>query len=360
MSRDTRFDKLESEIVDALRRAPGAAPSADVDARILARAHAAVARPARRPQPIWFSMAAGLVVLVGSGLALRIWQQLERAPSALDAPTPAASTPAPPASAPAPFSDDEVLADAVSADGAAADSSERAAPARAQTEAVVVAPAKPADQPVSDQPGAELRRESGLIESKLEVAPALSASPESADQLLPTPQARPFPAEPAPVITVEEASPATASSAPVAAAEMIAPAAPPPPPAAPPAAGAPKPATAPPPMQAPAPASDAGITQPSAVGRAETAKARSMEDAAAAGRDALAPAGPELDSDGERQRAAAKDPGGDAFALAVAAVREAVAAGDNERARRLANALRRDHPHRELPRDVLALVDAPR
>jgi RNA polymerase sigma-70 factor (ECF subfamily) len=61
MSRETRFDKLESDIVDALRRAPGAAPSADLDARILARAHAAVAKPAKRPQPIWFSMAAGLV-----------------------------------------------------------------------------------------------------------------------------------------------------------------------------------------------------------------------------------------------------------------------------------------------------------
>ena len=71
----SRFDKLEVEIVDALRRAPGAEPSADLDARILARAHAAV-RPARRTQPRWMSVAAGLVVLVGSGLAVRIWQQV--------------------------------------------------------------------------------------------------------------------------------------------------------------------------------------------------------------------------------------------------------------------------------------------
>lgn len=98
MSGQSRFERLENEIVDALRRSPGAEPSADLDARILARAHAAVAKTApRRSQPRWMSLAAGVVVLVGSGLALRIWQQVEHAPNPLDAPpaltTPAASRP---------------------------------------------------------------------------------------------------------------------------------------------------------------------------------------------------------------------------------------------------------------------------
>lgn len=99
MSGQSRYERLEIEIVEGLRRAPGAEPSSELDARILARAHAAVAKaPMRRSQPRWMSLAAGVVVLVGSGLALRIWQQLEHAPSQLDAP-PAASAPMPQSSA---------------------------------------------------------------------------------------------------------------------------------------------------------------------------------------------------------------------------------------------------------------------
>jgi hypothetical protein len=352
MSRDTRLDKLESAVVDALRRAPGAEPSAELDARIRARAHAAVAKPARRAQPIWFSMAAGLVVLVGSGLALRIWQQVEHAPTALDAPTPAASTPGP--AVPATVDDNRAAATSM---GAAAESSERDAPARAQSETAAFAPAKPADQPRTLQPGGELRREQVLVESKREALNDLAASPQIADPMLSTPEARPFPAEPSPVSSPREEAPPSASSAPMAAAESLAPPPPPPSVAAHPALPAP---AAPRPMQAPASTADSGIAQPASVGQAQAAKMRASEGAAIAGRDAAAADELELDAAGERQRAAGEVAHDEAFSVAVAAVREAIAAGDIERARRLAADLRRDYPQHELPKDMLELVDAPR
>lgn len=87
MSSDHRFEALEQQVIEALRRAPGPEPASSLDARILARAHAAVAAPAaRRRGPRWLGLAASLMVLVGSGLALQIWRQLEHAPSPLDAP----------------------------------------------------------------------------------------------------------------------------------------------------------------------------------------------------------------------------------------------------------------------------------
>jgi hypothetical protein len=352
MSRDTRLDKLESAVVDALRRAPGAEPSAELDARIRARAHAAVAKPAKRPQPIWFSMAAGLVVLVGSGLALRIWQQVEHAPSALDAPRPATSSQAPAATAPASSSED-----AAAAMDAVARSSEHDAPARAKAETSILAPAKPVDQLRTLQPGAELRREQALIESKREALNELAVSPQLADPSASTPEARPFPAEPAAVTALQEETPTAVNRAAMAAEERMAPPPPPAPAAAPPSPRAP---AAPPPTQAPAPTADAGIAQPASVGQAQAAKMRASEGAAIAGRDAAATDELELDADGERQRANAQFAQESAFAASVAAVREAIAAGDMERARRLAIALRSDYPRHQLPKDVLALVDAPR
>ena len=86
MNRESRFDQLESQIVEALRRAPGSEPSAELDARIRARAHAALQPVRRQTQPRWMALAAGVVVLVGSGLALRIMQQVERAPGGVGAP----------------------------------------------------------------------------------------------------------------------------------------------------------------------------------------------------------------------------------------------------------------------------------
>ncbi len=347
MSRETRLDKLESDIVGALRRAPGAEPSAELDARIRARAHAAVAKPAKRPQPFWFSMAAGLVVLVGSGLALRIWQQVEHAPTALDAP-PAASSPQPAATTPA-RRDESMPAPA----GVAAESSERAA-ARAQSESNTLAPAKPTDSPGFAQSGAELRREQALIESKRKAMSDLVAGPETADSLLPPQQARPFPAEPAPIIAAEEPVSATASSAPVAAVENFAA-----PPAEPVGAARAPSAPATPSAQAPAAIADAGVALPESVAQVQAAKLSASEGTATASRDAAATDAAELDSDGERQRALADVADDPAFAAGVAAVRAAVAAGEIERARQLAATLRRDHPRRELPEDVLALVDEP-
>lgn len=92
-------ESLEQQIVEALRRAPGPEPGAALDAAILARARAAVTpTPRRSPGTRWLSLAAGVLVIVGGGLALRIWQQVERMPGPLDAP-PAATAPAPPEAA---------------------------------------------------------------------------------------------------------------------------------------------------------------------------------------------------------------------------------------------------------------------
>ncbi len=89
MNRDSRFDQLEEQILAGLRSAEGPEPSSDLDARIRARAHAAVAGvsrvPARRAQPRWMGLAAGVVVLVGTGLAIRVSQQVAREPSQVDA-----------------------------------------------------------------------------------------------------------------------------------------------------------------------------------------------------------------------------------------------------------------------------------
>lgn len=338
MSGDTRFDKLEGEIVAALRRAPGAEPSADLDARIRARAHAAVAKPARRPQPIWFSMAAGLVVLVGSGLALRIWQQVEHAPSALDAPAPAATAPAAQVS-------EGASADAAQMESAGAASADRAEPARIEQAPVVAAPAKP-----SEPPAAELRRDQAALEPKREAMSGLSANAEMADSILPAPQARPFPAEPAPALAAPEEAAATASSAPPASAKVAPPPASLPPPVA-------APAAAPAPMQAPTADLDKISTQPAGAGQDDAIQARSVEGAVVPGAAAKAADGPERDGAPARQRAAGEDQVADPYARALAAVRDAIAAGDIDQARQLARDLRRDYPERELPEDIRALVD---
>ncbi len=333
MSRETRFDKLESDIVDALRRAPGAAPSADLDARILARAHAAVAKPAKRPQPIWFSMAAGLVVLVGSGLALRIWHQVEHAPSALDAPVPAASAPT------AGADDGAAAAGSAAADAIMEQSSERASPKREQA-----APSAPLEQRLPTEPEAQLRRENTAAESRLDGLSDLSATAPVADAVMPAaaPAPRPFPAEPAQVTATEKQVPMATGSA--ASLEMVAPAAPPPP------------------MPSPA-AAKVGAAQAEAAAAADSARSRAAAGSAAApaaGRDFPEPAKPALDERSERQADAPIElQSADAFTTGVAAIREAVARGDRSTARTLAIALQRDYPARELPDDVQALVDAP-
>jgi hypothetical protein len=338
MSRETRFDKLESDIVDALRRAQGAAPSADLDARILARAHAAVARPARRPQPIWFSMAAGLVVLVGSGLALRIAERVERAPSALDMPPPAASAPA------AVADDNAAAADSAPADATLEKSSERASPKREQ--ALPTAPAAALEQRLPTQPGAQLRRDNIATESRLDGLSDLSAAAPVADVVTPAmaPAPRPFPAEPATLNTTEEAAPMATGS--VAASEMVAPA----PPAAPQS------------VQPPA-AAKVSAARAEATAELDSASLRAAAGAAAApaaGRDLPAPGKPAVDEQRERQADAPIElQSADAFTLAVAAIRAAVARGDRSTALTLAIALQRDHPARELPDDLQALVDAP-
>jgi hypothetical protein len=315
----SRFDKLEVEIVDALRRAPGAEPSADLDARILARAHAAV-RPARRTQPRWMSVAAGLVVLVGSGLVLRIWQQVEHAPTALDAP-PATSQPAAPAAV----------------DGGAVPDAERmdqaAPPSEADSMASMAAagPAQERQEAANTvSTSAETRRPALLAEP--EKARAQSV-PATADASKPGADlARPFPAQaPAPAA----APPPPAEPAPQLAAEpaMAAPAAPP----------------------APAPAAAAAAPAVTGAMAKSEALAQPMAEEALAGADDMV--GAARSAAGTLARDAA-DQAIDPWNAAIDALRAARDSGDDATARRVLESLRRDFPEREIPEDLAAYADS--
>lgn len=323
----SRFDKLEAEIVDALRRAPGAEPSADLDARILARAHAAV-RPVRRTQPRWMSVAAGLVVLVGSGLALRIWQQVGHAPSALDAP-PATTQPAAPAAAEGGAAPDaEQLDQAAPASKANIMASREAAgPAQERQETANAVPVS-----------ADTRRPALLAEpekARAQAAPAtVPASKPGADL------ARPFPAQ-APVPAAAPAPPPPAEPAPQLAAE---------PPMAPPAAPpAPAPAAA-----APAPAVTGAMAKSEAL-------AQPMAEEALAGADDMVGAARSAAGTLARDATAeskltfqAVDP----WTAALDALRAARDAGDDDSARRVLESLRRDFPGRALPEDLAAYAES--
>lgn len=353
MSRDNRFDRLESDIVDALRRAPGASPSADLDARILARAHAAVAAPKRRPQPIWLSMAAGLTLLVGSGLALRIWQQVEHAPSALDMPAAKVSAPAKSAA-----DADSAAGPAVSSTAASGEDSvhqrQQEAPVLEEKRSELARSAPMAASRAPEQQALELRHENlAGAAAKLESASGLAASPELPDQILdaaPKPAApRPFPAEPAPIVATAPAATMAIEQAPAreAPAEL---------PAAPPAEIAAAPVAAPAPAAAVASADDLGVidlakplSQPGA--DASSAAGIAVTGALAGGSEGLA----KRDRAEEADQAAAatgEDGPGDVYANRLAAVRKAIAAGDQTQARRLLAELRRQFPQRELPKDL--------
>ena len=237
MSRDARFDQLEAEIVAALRRAPGVEPSADLDARIRARAHAAVASSARRTQPRWLAVAAGLMVLVGSGLALRIMQQVDRAPSPLDEPV--QSVPAPAA-----IESPKRAAVATEADQAAGEALDEAELARPQAASpvlipdVITAPAVVIDVPSADKlstPVGELAAPPAESPSSATASPDQVVTSEYSRMRRESP--KPFPgaidaqsgpasAPPAPVTV----APMTAPEPTTVPGKMPAPAAPPPPP----------------------------------------------------------------------------------------------------------------------------------
>lgn len=318
----SRFDKLEVEIVDALRRAPGAQPSADLDARILARAHAAV-RPARRAQPFWMSVAAGLVVLVGSGLALRIWQQVEHAPTALDAP-PATSQPAAPAAV---------------AGGAVPDA-ERMDQAAPTSEADSMASMEAAG------PAQERQEAANAVSISTETRrPALLAEPEKA-------RAQSVPA------TADASKPGADLARPFPA-QAPAPAAAPPPPAEPEPQRAAEPAMAAP-AAPPAPAAAAAPAVTGAMAKSE-ALAQPMAEEALAGADdmvgAARSAASTLARDAPEENQLA-DQAVDPWSLAVEALRQARDAGDDAGARRLLEDLRHDFPQRELPDDLARYAES--
>lgn len=345
-----RFDQLEQQIVEALRRAEGPMPSADLDARILARAHRAV-RPVQRAQSRWFGLAAGLVVLVGSGLALRIWQQVERAPSVLDRP-PAASVPAAPTTgAPPPEP-----AQAASAGEAAAIHEQLAAPeARAQPAAVAGDEGAAAKLAVGAGRSAD-----SLSNSSTDDGPRRAAAPAA----VATP---PPPAEPAPA-TAMEAPASTSPPAPGAeglarpfpgrdlSGMVLQDAAPLPP------------AQSEAPVGEQAPASDADLgarpgpattTLPAAPPPAAAAQSVVEEAQAERQRSAEAQLDRAEDDLVKRESAGPADspakPAADAFddfEARIGTLREARRAGDEDGARRLLAELRRDYPQRELPPDL--------
>ncbi len=79
-----QYDALEAQVLAALRRAPGPQPSAELDARILARSKrrgGGWLRPSRLT-----AIAATVLVLAGGGVALRLAQQVDTVPAALQAP----------------------------------------------------------------------------------------------------------------------------------------------------------------------------------------------------------------------------------------------------------------------------------
>ena len=361
MRPDNRFDRLESDIVDALRRAPGATPSADLDARILARAHAAVSTPKRRPQPIWFSMAAGLVLLVGSGLALRIWQQVEHAPSALDMPAAKVGAPAKTsAEQDGSAAGASTRASAESAPGAlerqqkpAAREPEAKGDASAPASAVA---ASPAANVQSIQPSRENPPTSA---AKLEGASGSPAAPAIAEEMRDAPDmatARPFPAEPEATVASAPAASPPAEQAPERVVQPVvsAPA---------PAVVAAQPAAPPTPAPPPAIADDLGvldITEPQRQLGADAEKATGFAatGSMAGATDALA-ARDRADEADQSARAAREEGPVDAYTGSLTAVRKALAAGDEVEARRLLAQLRRAFPDRELPEDLRSWADQP-
>jgi hypothetical protein len=350
MSGQSRFERLENEIVDALRRTPGAEPSADLDARILARAHAAVTKaPQRRSQPRWMSLAAGVVVLVGSGLALRIWQQVEHAPSGLDAP-PAASSPAPEAADQAPNDNFRRNAETRPADSAGFADESTADSEGLANQPVAAKPTSPQRQPMSPAPQTSSTTASipaTAVESdnraRREAKPFPDNAASAAPKVAPARQqenlgqisvAAPAPARPAEPVSAQKLAPAPAAAPPVSynnAEEAMAPES--------------KRERASKELQsepeARADAAGAGLRMPAELsgGRAADAMSSKLSGATDA---------PGIMAD------EAIDP----FDRIVDDAREALKQGDMDRARRLIQTLRQDYPQRELPQDLRFADDA--
>lgn len=386
MSRDARFDQLEAEIVAALRRAPGDEPSAELDARIRARAHAAVAATTRRTQPRWLAAAAGLVVLVGSGLALRIMQQVERPPGPLDAPM--QSVPAPTASGPQERAGTATEADQTA--GAMPADSELVRPPEPDSqvipEATTVAPIQADPEPAADKLRSSVGELAAPAAKAASSAPASpKPEPDSAEQSrMRREPAKPFPA-------TSDARSEVAPATPIEVAPIAAPPAPAPPPPPPAsmddgyaresiAADTAAPADAPaPPLQEEAKARSEPFeirdrdAQPGAdsnsARRADAevrANAAQLDERAAAGALARPPrattgvqAAPGLTSEDavppqefESVDAATAARRAADYELRVDAIGAALKRGERNHARELAAALERDFPEATLPRTL--------
>lgn len=93
------YDAMEAEVLAALRRAPGPEPSAELDARILAHSQRSGSHPLRPSRLA--AIAASVLVLASGGVALRLAQQIDTQPAALQIPPSSSAADQPEAAAPA-------------------------------------------------------------------------------------------------------------------------------------------------------------------------------------------------------------------------------------------------------------------
>jgi len=373
MSRDSRFDQLEQQILAGLRAADGPEPSISLDLRIRAQAQAAVAKPAqtqaRRVQPRWMSIAAGLVVLVGTGLAIRVSQQVAREPNVLDAPASAesAASPAPPAQPKQETRADQAvgqLGDSSNAPQAAAKpatTAGRSDRAEAEMPSVRESALPPPALKAREMPNAfprgdearatDAQRYDAPAETRYEPAPVVAApaaEPESAPASMsgvakqPSRVANEAPIYETDAVAADSARPADAGAAPSPASPV------PPPPR-----SAPMAEMLSAPDDAPAAARIRAATESSSEIARDHASIASPESASSA----MAGARQQADAPAREPKKLGEVVASLSLEDGIEHVRAALAAGDRKQAILEAKALRKAFPRDLLPTDVQQLLD---
>lgn len=317
MSADDRLDPNERALAEQLARAPTAAPSAMLDARILAEARKAVAPRRRGPRWGW-GLGASAAALLALGVFVPLWQA-ERAPPAVSE---LDWEPAKPVIAP---------------------EAERKADSATQS-------------PAADAPEAATAEQSGeLAGSGVEPALQLSESaPAAPTPATPVAAKQEMPAAPAPAPLADAPAPA--------ANEIAEPAAAPQPQAFPASTPAQPPAAAPAlRLQAEAPTSAVALPPPG-----EAAKSRERDVQGVRATDAIAPPPPEPGveraqpvgaSAGAVPERAEAESAAEAVATALEHIRSLLRDGRVDEARAALARLRQQHPQLVLPDDLRALED---
>lgn len=305
------LDPTERELAKRLARLPQPEPAAELDARILAAARAAVT-PQRRPRWGWGMGAAAAAVLC-VGVFLPLWKEAQQPPplldeAALDVPPSAEGAPAPNERAQAPAAQQAVPA----TDSAASAANEVAEPPSRRDEARRVQPvAPPQAEPFVPAPPAE---------------PAASAAAETATGVAAKSLGQSATSErEAPRQRAERSREEVVAAPP-------APAAPPPPP--PPAAAS---------LAKPAPAAAGPAIAPPLADRREADAERSR-------------AAPALR---ESAPADAAGPAPEAIQRELRAIRTLLAAGEREEAAQRLRTLLERHPSVELDAELRQLLELP-